>query len=73
MGLPLLRGRPFDQEDAFGKPLVAIIDTNFANRFFPGQDPIGKQINDAGPTSSRQRSVDRGTNAPHTERQFQCL
>ena len=55
MGLPLLRGRPFDQEDAFGKPLVAIIDTNFANRFFPGQDPIGKQINDAGPASSRQQ------------------
>ena len=55
MGLPLLRGRSFDQEDAFGKPLVAIIDTNFANRFFPGQDPIGKRINDAGPASSRRQ------------------
>ncbi|MBV9878542.1 MAG: ABC transporter permease [Verrucomicrobia bacterium] len=55
MRLPLLRGRPFDNQDVFGKPLVAIIDMNFANRFFPGQDPIGKQINDAGPVSSRQQ------------------
>ena len=55
MHLPLLRGRAFDHQDAFGKPLVAIIDTNFAKRFFPGQDPIGKQINDAGPAPSRQQ------------------
>jgi predicted permease len=55
MRLPLLRGRTFDHQDVFGKPLVAIIDMNFANRFFPGQDPIGKQINDAEPASSRQQ------------------
>jgi putative ABC transport system permease protein len=57
MRQPLLRGRPFDQQDVFGKPLVAIVDTNFADRFFPNQNPIGKQINDAGPESSRQQYV----------------
>ena len=51
--LPLLRGRLFDEHDIFGKALVVIVDQNFVDRFFPNQDPIGKQIHDAGPLAER--------------------
>jgi putative ABC transport system permease protein len=43
MGIPLLRGREFDDRDVDGATLVAIINQTFANRFFPGEDPIGKR------------------------------
>ena len=46
MRIPLLRGRTFNAEDRIDKPPVAIVDESFANRFFPGQDPIGQQIRD---------------------------
>ena len=44
IGIPLLRGRAFGPEDQPGKNWSVIIDDSFARRFFPGQDPIGKQI-----------------------------
>ena len=54
MGMPVLRGRAFDAtQDVMDKPLVAIIDEAFARRIFPGQDPIGKQINDNAPAKDR--------------------
>ncbi|HSB12051.1 MAG TPA: ABC transporter permease [Blastocatellia bacterium] len=43
MGIPLLRGREFDDRDAIGTPRVAIINDTFAQRFFSGEDPIGKR------------------------------
>jgi hypothetical protein len=51
----LLRGRLFDGQDVTGHPLVVIVDTAFADRFFPHQDPIGKQIHDPGPISDRRQ------------------
>jgi putative ABC transport system permease protein len=30
--------------DTEGSPLVCVIDANFAEQFFPGQDPIGQEI-----------------------------
>ena len=44
MGIPLLRGREFDNRDVEGAPLVVIINDTFARRFFPGEDPIGKRF-----------------------------
>ena len=44
MGVPLLRGRPFDARDNEKSPPVAIINQEFARRYFPGQDPIRKRI-----------------------------
>jgi putative ABC transport system permease protein len=44
--MPMLRGRTFNAQDLAGRPLVVIIDERAAQRFFPGQDPIGKQIDD---------------------------
>ena len=49
MGIPLISGREFDDRDALGTPPVAIINETFANRFFPGEDPIGKRYVYGGP------------------------
>ena len=42
MGIRLLRGRFFDEHDTQGAPLVAVVDEEFARRYLPGEDPIGK-------------------------------
>jgi putative ABC transport system permease protein len=44
--MPILRGRSFNAHDLAGRQLVMIIDERAAQQFFPGQDPIGKQIDD---------------------------
>ena len=44
LGMPIVRGRAFGPEDAAGKQTSVIIDESLATRFFPGQDPIGKQL-----------------------------
>jgi putative ABC transport system permease protein len=41
---PLLRGRPFDTRDTKEAPPVIIIDQLTADRYFPGQDAVGKRI-----------------------------
>lgn len=40
----LLRGRYFNDSEDESKPLVVIIDQSLANKYFPGEDPIGKHI-----------------------------
>jgi predicted permease len=44
MGIPLVKGREFNENDSANTPLVIIINEAAANRFWPGEDPIGKQI-----------------------------
>jgi len=44
MHVRLLRGRTFTVRDDRSAPPVAIVSENFAKRFFPGEDPIGKRI-----------------------------
>jgi putative ABC transport system permease protein len=44
LGIPLLRGRTFDERDRDGAPPVALISRTFAERYWPGRDPIGRQI-----------------------------
>ncbi len=46
MKVPLRRGRFFGPQDKPGQPRSIIIDESLAKRFFPNQDPIGKQIDD---------------------------
>jgi putative ABC transport system permease protein len=45
MGIPLRSGRFFTDRDVKGSLPVVIIDETFAQRHFPGEDPIGKHIN----------------------------
>ena len=44
--MSILHGRTFTAQDITSRPRVMIIDELAAQRFFPGQDPIGKQIDD---------------------------
>jgi putative ABC transport system permease protein len=46
LGIPLLRGRLFNEQDGPDKEKVIVVSNEFAARFFPGQDPIGQQIHD---------------------------
>jgi predicted permease len=45
MRIPLERGRFFNARDDEHSPVVAVIDSAFAQKYFPGQDPIGKRLN----------------------------
>jgi predicted permease len=45
MRIPLLRGRFLDDHDTEHEPLVAVVDEVFAEKFFPGKDPLGARIN----------------------------
>ena len=44
MGIPILKGRDFDQNDRHGSTPVIIITDTFARQHFPNEDPIGKRI-----------------------------
>jgi predicted permease len=44
MGIPLVRGRAFSDSDRADAPPVAVIDETFADRHFPGEDPIGRRV-----------------------------
>jgi putative ABC transport system permease protein len=46
MGMPLLHGRAFTADDRAGRPRSVIIDETLAQKYFPGKDPIGQQIDD---------------------------
>lgn len=44
LGIPLLRGRMFDDHDTADSPHVAVISESLARERWPGQDPIGHTI-----------------------------
>jgi putative ABC transport system permease protein len=44
MEITVIAGRKFTEADAEGAPLVAVIDKSFAERFYPGEDAVGKRI-----------------------------
>lgn len=46
MGIPLLRGRDFDERDTDTSMPVAIINDTLARQFFPEDDPIGQRFRD---------------------------
>jgi len=50
VGTPIVRGRAFLASDTLESMPVTIINSTMARRFWPGQDPIGKQV---GPGSIR--------------------
>ncbi len=44
VGLPLLSGRDFTQDDRLGAPLVALINRRLADQLWPGQNPLGRRV-----------------------------
>ena len=44
MGIPVIRGRAFEEADREGRPLVAIISASAAQRFWPNRNPIGERF-----------------------------
>ena len=47
LGIPLLRGRTFGASERAGAPMAVLVDETFAQRFFPGEDPVGREIEHA--------------------------
>jgi predicted permease len=47
MGMPILRGRDFNENDNENSPKVAIINEVMAEHFWPGQDPLGRRFRTA--------------------------
>ncbi|MGA8409697.1 MAG: ABC transporter permease [Candidatus Acidiferrales bacterium] len=45
MSIPLLRGRVFNEHDSTATPRVTVISETLARRYFPNQDPMGKELN----------------------------
>ena len=41
---PLLKGRTFTERDNADAPAVAVVNKTLADRFWPGDDPIGKRL-----------------------------
>lgn len=44
IGVPVLRGREFTDQDTASSEPVAIVNQTFVKRFFPNQDPIGRHF-----------------------------
>jgi putative ABC transport system permease protein len=44
LGIPLLRGRAFNDRDRANSTPVAVIDQEMARQYFAGQDPLNKRI-----------------------------
>ena len=44
MGIPILKGREFTQQDTLHSPAVIVINETMARKFWPKEDPVGRAI-----------------------------
>jgi len=44
MGVSLIAGRTFTEQDNLDHPRVVVIDETLAHRFFPNEDPVGRHL-----------------------------
>jgi len=44
MGMPVLKGRDFEDRDSFNASPVALVNHAFVERYFPREDIVGKQL-----------------------------
>ncbi|HJR62789.1 MAG TPA: ABC transporter permease [Gemmatimonadaceae bacterium] len=52
-GMPLMRGRAFNEGDREGALPVVIVNQAMAQRYWPGEDPIGKRVRQGGTQEDR--------------------
>lgn len=80
MGISVIKGRPFTDRDTKNSPSVLIINETMARRYWPNEDPLGKQVN-VGPVPHeivgvvgdiRQMGLDAGPNAEMYEPYLQA-
>ena len=82
LGVPLIRGRFFTDQDRSDSLPVLLVSESLARRYWSGQDPIGKRLKQGPPESTdpwltivgvvgdvKQGSLDTAT-APHTYRPY---
>jgi putative ABC transport system permease protein len=65
MGIPLKRGRALSTEDRPGAPLVAVVNEALAQATFPGEDPIGHELQPFGEDGPAFRVVGVVGNVKH--------
>ena len=53
LGLTLVEGRGFRASDADPAPMVAIVNQALADRYFPGQNPVGRKLRFPGNRTNR--------------------
>jgi predicted permease len=41
LGIPVIFGRGIERTDTAASPLIAVVDQTFAQKFFPGENPLG--------------------------------
>lgn len=44
IGVPIVRGRDFNDQDTATSPQVVLVNETFVKRFFPGKDPVGMRF-----------------------------
>ncbi len=52
LGIRVLRGRVLTESDNAGSPLVALVNRKMAERYWPGQNPVGKRLRRGMPETS---------------------
>jgi putative ABC transport system permease protein len=57
MSIALRGGRLFDERDRAGAPRVAILSAQTAEKFWPGQNPIGRRLSRGGPNNPQYEVV----------------
>jgi putative ABC transport system permease protein len=50
MKIPLLEGREFDETDNANSPQVIVVNQALADKYFPGEDPLGRRVRFSKPT-----------------------
>ena len=64
MGTPVLRGRGFEQRDEIPGATSVLINETMAQRFWPGENPIGKSIRTSATASQLHTVIGVVKNAP---------
>jgi macrolide transport system ATP-binding/permease protein len=54
LGIPIVRGRAFTDEDVASGARVAVVSEALAQRYWPGENPIGKRFNGGGTSPYRE-------------------